>query len=386
MTFLALLLLAVAAPAGFTLAGEESHPYIVVFNDDAVSRTVAEEGVYLVRRPSSTRAASQRTAAASTRQEVDGTRVRKHVAEIQARIRVRVDNVYASALGGFSTVLNQSQVRALQRDPAVAAVMPDEEVSLDDATAAGREAGGIRTVSNPRATVPAGVRRVGAARNRLARLDGRDTRINADVAIIDTGVQRDHPDLNVVGGYNCTGNNRDRWDDVDGHGTHVAGIIGALDNRIGVVGVAPGARLWSVKVLGPHGSGRMSWLVCGIDWVTSQRERGNPSRPLFEVANMSISFGMPGSKDSNCGKVMGDSVHMAICRSVAKGTVYVVAAGNESPQRQVQPPSGIRRGDHRLRNGRLRRPRRKSRHLARFMPLLEPGEGRFVHVVQQLRS
>ena len=119
--------------------------------------------------------------------------------------------------------------------------------------ATGREAGGIRTTANPRGRVPAGIRRVGAQRNTLASVDGRDTRVNADVAIIDTGIERDHPDLNVAGGYNCTSRNRAKWDDVDGHGTHVAGIVGALDNHFGVVGVAPGVRLWSVKVLGPRG-------------------------------------------------------------------------------------------------------------------------------------
>ncbi len=159
------------------------------------------------------------------------------------------------------------------------------------------------------------------------------------MAIIDTGIERNHPDLNVVGGYNCTGQNRNNWDDADGHGTHVAGIVGALDNRIGVVGVAPGARLWSVKVLGPRGSGRMSWLVCGIDWVTSQREQGNPARPLFEVANMSISLGLPGADDSKCGKETNDWLHQAICRSVARGTVYVVAAGNESRDARRNRPA-----------------------------------------------
>jgi subtilisin len=333
MLFLTLVLLAVAAPAGFVLAGEQSRPYIVVFNDDAVSQTVADSHSYLARPASAANPATSN----GSRRVVDGTRVRNHVAEIQARSRIRIGNVFANALGGFSADLTPVQLRALQLDPAVQAVYPDEEIDLDDDGTAGIGAGGIRTTANPRVSVPAGVRRVGAERNTLARVDGRDTRVNADVAIIDTGIERDHPDLNVVGGYNCTGSNRSKWDDVDGHGTHVAGIVGALDNRIGVVGVAPGVRLWSVKVLGPHGSGRMSWLVCGIDWVTSQRERGNPSRALFEVANMSISYG--GGKDRGCGKTDTDLVHEAICRSVAHGTVYVVAAGNESHNAKLNRPA-----------------------------------------------
>ena len=333
VTFLALLLLAVAAPAGFVLAGEQRRPYIVVFKDEAVTNTVAGTKVYLV----NSAANRDRQAAGKTRREVDGSRVRKHVAQIQGRIRIRVGNVYATALGGFSANLTGGQLRALQQDPAVAAIVPDEEIQLNQGTAAGPEAAGIRTTANTGGGVPAGIRRVGAQRNTLARVDGRDTRVSADVAIIDTGIERDHPDLNVVGGYNCTGPNRQKWDDVDGHGTHVAGIVGALDNRFGVVGVAPGARLWSVKVLGPRGSGRMSWLVCGIDWVTSQRERGNSSRPLIEVANMSISYG--GGRDRDCGRLMGDAVHQAICRSVARGTVYVTAAGNESRNARLNRPA-----------------------------------------------
>ncbi|MEX2547272.1 MAG: S8 family peptidase, partial [Chloroflexota bacterium] len=234
--------------------------------------------------------------------------------------------------------LTGAQLRALQADPAVAAIVPDEEVTLDEGPAAGREAGGIRTTANPRSSVPAGVRRVGSQHNVLARVNGRDRRVNADVAIIDTGIERNHPDLNVVGGYNCTGPNRNKWDDVDGHGTHVAGIVGALDNRIGVVGVAPGARLWSVKVLGPRGSGRMSWLICGVDWVTAQRDKGRRDRPLIEVANMSISFDL--RRNSDCGDGR-DSFHQAVCRSVARGTVYVVAAGNEAHNARRNSPAAF---------------------------------------------
>ena len=109
----------------------------------------------------------------------------------------------------------------------------------------------------------------------MSAVDGRDNRVDADVAVLDTGIDRGHPDLNVVGGYNCTSRLRDKWGDGDGHGTHVAGTIGALDNSIGVVGVAPGARLWSVKVLNSRGKGLLSWLVCGIDWVTSQRDQSD---------------------------------------------------------------------------------------------------------------
>ncbi len=176
--------------------------------------------------------------------------------------------------------------------------------------------------------VPAGIKRVGATNNGIADIDGNGGKVNADVAVIDTGIQRDHPDLNVVGGYNCTSANRGKWDDGNGHGTHVAGIIGAYDNGRGVVGVAPGVRLWSVKVLDDTGDGLMSWIVCGIDWITSQRS-GDGSRPLIDVANMSLRSTLPQGDDHNCGRTYRDLMHSALCRSVAAGTTYVVAAGND---------------------------------------------------------
>jgi hypothetical protein len=143
--------------------------------------------------------------------------------------------------------------------------------------------------------------------------------------------------LNVVGGYNCTNRNRNKWDDNNGHGTHVAGIVGALDNRFGVTGVAPGTRLWSVKVLDGRGRGFMSWLVCGVDWVAAQRERNG--RPLIEVANMSLTFHLPGSKDGGCGRDSNDSLHLAICRAVDRGTVFTAAAGNESRNARRSRPA-----------------------------------------------
>ena len=270
VTFLSLLLLAVAAPAGFVLAGESSQPYIVVFDQDVVSSASKDAtGAFVVHA-----SATAGTPTSGQKREVDETRVRHNVARDRGPRRRSCRQRLHEDDGRFQRQPDRLPAAPRQREPTVAAVVPDEIISLDDATAgAPEEAGGIRTTGNPSNHVPAGVRRVGAAQSNVSRLDGHDTRVDADVAIIDTGVDRNHPDLNVVGGYNCTGPNRDRWDDVDGHGTHVAGIVGALDNQFGVVGVAPGVRLWSVKVLGPHGSGRMSWLLCGIDWVTAQRER-----------------------------------------------------------------------------------------------------------------
>jgi hypothetical protein len=137
-----------------------------------------------------------------------------------------------------------------------------------------------------------------------------------------------HPDLNVVGGYNCSTSNPAAWTDGNGHGTHVAGTVGALDNGIGVVGVAPGVRLWAVRILNSSGDGLVSWYVCGLDWITAQRDPVDPTLPLFEAANMSVA--KPGRDDRNCGLTNGDVIHQAICRLVASGVTVVAAAGNNS--------------------------------------------------------
>ena len=92
------------------------------------------------------------------------------------------------------------------------------------------------------------------------------------VAVLDTGIDNDHDDLNVVGGVGFADRNpvrvkvTDEWNDDYGHGTHVAGIIGALDNEIGVVGAAPDISLYAVKVMNSRGWGYTSDIIAGIDW------------------------------------------------------------------------------------------------------------------------
>jgi subtilisin family serine protease len=177
-------------------------------------------------------------------------------------------------------------------------------------------------------TLPTGIDRIDAEQSATARINGVDERVNVDVAVIDTGIDLDHPDLNVytAGAKNCsTGSSAD---DGNGHGTHVAGTIAALDNAAGVVGVAPGARVWPVRVLNNSGSGSFSAIICGIDYVTAHASE-------IEVANMSL--GGSGS-DSACGSNT-DAMHEAICRSVAAGVTYVVAAGNSAANSSTFVPA-----------------------------------------------
>lgn len=91
---------------------------------------------------------------------------------------------------------------------------------------------------------------------------------NVKIAVLDTGISNSHPDLTVSGGVNLVGTSSSKkWDDDNGHGTHVAGIIAARNNTIGVIGVAADAELYAVKVLNNYGGGSISDVIEGIDWA-----------------------------------------------------------------------------------------------------------------------
>ena len=226
---------------------------------------------------------------------------------------VRVDDVYDSALHGYSAGMGLDDAQAIAGDAGVAAVQADVHVDL------------------AAQSMPTGVRRAGAMSSPTAGINGRDQRVDVDVAVIDTGVDMDHPDLNVYrpGAHNCSSLGLSP-DDENGHGTHVAGTIGALDNGFGVVGVAPGARIWPVRVLGASGGGTMSDVICGIDYVTRHAAQ-------IEVANMSL--GGAGSDDGSCGRTNGDVLHRAVCASVHAGVTYVVAAGNDGANAAFTAPA-----------------------------------------------
>src|SRR6266496_285239 len=212
----------------------------------------------------------------------------------------RITHVYRSALRGYAATIPSARLASLRANAAVRFVARDRKASVADQSMA------------------TGVERVKAI-NKTNKGSG------VNVAVIDTGIDVNHPDLaaNIVGGTNCSGGRAKNYDDGNGHGTHVAGIIAALDNGIGVVGVAPDAKLWAVRVLNDQGWGYTSDVICGIDFVDSKSPaKGGP----ITVANMSLGGG--GSDDGNCGYTNGDAEHQAICRAVADGVTFVVAAGN----------------------------------------------------------
>lgn len=209
--------------------------------------------------------------------------------------------VYNFALKGYSASLPVANVATLEADLTVAYVMAD------------------RTVSIQAQTLPTGIDRVDGELSSTISGNGSGS-VNVDVAVIDTGISLSHPDLNVVGGRDCVTPTTPTLDDQNGHGSHVAGTIGARDDDQGVVGVAPGAPLWSVRVLDASGFGTFAQVICGVDFVTA-------NAATIEVANMSLEGS---GVDPGSGCKTGDAFHDAICNSVKAGVTYVVAAGNDS--------------------------------------------------------
>src|SRR6266566_6301522 len=220
-------------------------------------------------------------------------------ADVLTKHGVKAHHVFGHALNGFAGEISADQLEKLSRDPRVELIEPELELF---ATAQ---------------TLSTGIKRIGANLSPLAKIDGLDERVNADIAILDTGIAP-HPDLNIftnvsfIAGQPTDGN---------GHGTHVAGIAAAIDNLVGVVGVAPGARLWAIKVMDNTGAGTTGTVIQGIDFVTQNAGQ-------IEVAN--LSFGGIG---------YSSALRTAISNSVAKGIVFVVAAGNDS--RDVYGPDGV---------------------------------------------
>lgn len=229
----------------------------------------------------------------------------REAAGLAQRHGFRVGHVYSHALKGFSAGLQPAAVAALRNNPRIEAVESDILMHV---------------VAQ---TLPTGVDRIDADVNAVADIDNTATGVDVDIAIIDTGIDDDNPgELNVAGGTHFyTSSSGPPWqrgqyqdsnyDDDNGHGSHVAGTAGAIDDNDQVVGAAPGARLWAVKVLDASGSGYLSDIIAGVDWVTA-------NAATIEVANLSLG-----------GQGTSSSFRTAISNCVAAGVVVVVAAGND---------------------------------------------------------
>ncbi|MDE2996826.1 MAG: S8 family serine peptidase [Bacteroidota bacterium] len=284
------------APAESELAPANGEPipgqYIVVLKDDGV--------------------------AAKTRRDM--------VDAYEAYPGVDMNHKYVHTITGFSGKLTPEAVNALQNDSSVDYIEEDRWVTLPPFSSQGlcdrkpnhpncTDGGGGDDDGTSSQSTPWGITRVGGAASYTG----------SNVAwVLDSGIDLDHPDLNVDAGRSVSmlgGKEANNPDDQNGHGTHVAGTIAAIDNSEGVVGVAAGATVISVRVLDRRGSGSYSGVINGIDHVGANGNAG-------DVANMSLGGGF------------SQAVNDAVVSAASGGVKFFLAAGNESQDtKNVSPGS-----------------------------------------------
>jgi subtilisin family serine protease len=206
--------------------------------------------------------------------------------------------VYSRALNGFAAYIPEARLEKLRNDPAVARVEQDGVVYASAQT------------------IPYGITNVGATTNSTLAGNGSGAVSGPTVFIIDSGIAA-HADLNLVGHVNYAGGSNT---DCNGHGTHVAGTVGARDDANFVVGVAPGVAVFGVKVLGCSGSGSWSGIISGMDFVAS-----HPATQ--KVANLSLGGGF------------NQSVNDAARNLVNANVAVAVAAGNDGADASTKSPA-----------------------------------------------
>jgi subtilisin family serine protease len=215
------------------------------------------------------------------------------------------------AAPGFSAVIPAARLVHVTSDPRVEIVEPDGVVTLDLPRETARPGGG----GGGGQTTPWGITRVGGAGDGTGKT----------AWIIDTGIDLAHTDLNTS--RNCHANfvarGKDSPDDGNGHGTHVAGTVGAINNGQDVVGVAANAFLCAVRVLDNSGSGTWEGVINGVNYVAANGASG-------EVANMSL-----GGSGSNA------TLEKAVSDAAARGIRMVLAAGNDGQHASNFTPARV---------------------------------------------
>ena len=230
----------------------------------------------------------------------------------QQRARVRVLIGFASLPGPAEEAIVRAAGGRIRYTyhlvPAIAASVPRTALGglLQNPRVTVIETDGVVYATDTELDNTWGVKRIGAGLVHDSGNRGEGVR----VAIVDTGIDYTHPELssNYVGGYDFVNADTDPMDDHN-HGTHVAGTVAAKDNGTGVVGVAPNAMLYGLKVLSASGSGRWSDIIAAIQWATDNG---------VQVTNNSYGgSGYPGS-----------TVQAAFDNSYAAGVLHVASAGN----------------------------------------------------------
>jgi len=232
--------------------------------------------------------------------------------------KIKVKDVYTPCLNGFSCFSNKANIDKFERQNCTKLVscLKDGVVKAN-----------VQTVGTfiPRLGVQNSSRRAGT-RNPAFPLPN-----NIFAFDVDTGILGSHPDLrprvSTTFSRNFTTSNRSNWRDQNGHGTHVAGIIGARDNTIGIVGNAPNVNLVAVRVLGRNGSGSNSNVINGINYI-AQWKTQNPT--LKAVVNMSLGGGIYQPLDTAVRNLINNY-----------GIPVVIAAGNEAQNAANTSPARV---------------------------------------------
>ena len=229
---------------------------------------------------------------------------------------IKFDHVYSTAFVGFSASLKESQVALLKQSPEVISIQPDRQMQIDARELAPASEQLPVTKASGSDYWPWGINYVGGA------YYGDDK----TAWIIDSGIDLDHPDLNVDqnrGRNFCSfyTNNPGPNDD-NGHGTHVAGTIAAKYNGIGVVGIAANATVIPVKVVDSRGYGKESDCAKAVDYVAYNGERG-------DVVNMSLGYSP------------NTIIDQAVRNAAAKGIKFAIAAGNENSNAKYVTPARV---------------------------------------------
>jgi subtilisin family serine protease len=241
--------------------------------------------------------------------EKKAIRMKSHVVNFLKGKGVTEENVehtFSTAIQGFSVKLNENQLAKLMADPKVKRIEKDVQISL------GKPGGGT---TQPAQETPWGITRVGGAGDGTGKT----------AWIIDSGIDLDHPDLNVDVARSKTFITKGKTtpEDQHGHGTHVAGTVAALNNTIGVIGVAPNAKVVSCRVLDRRGNGNMSWSMAALDYIAAEGQAG-------DAVNMSL-----GPKTRYTYDAYDETV-----KSVADlGILIAIAAGNSSDDALYYSPA-----------------------------------------------
>ncbi len=247
--------------------------------------------------------------------DVPSSKVNKQANDITRAAGGNVTRVYKTAIKGFSAKMpGEVAARLAAKNPNIAYYEPDAIAfaSPKPPWAEGGNGGGEETSCTPQQT-SWGITRIGGGTNSGA---------SSTAWALDTGIDLDHPDLNVdvQRSDNFVFRGKNSPNDGNGHGTHVAGTIGAIDNECDVVGVAPGTNLVAIRVLDNSGSGSYSGVIAGVDYVAANAQSG-------DAANMSLS----GPKSN--------ALNNAVIGAAQSGIKFALAAGNESDNSNNYSPA-----------------------------------------------